>query len=78
MDKDRSILVIDELVLPKTKTGLRPACMDILMMLNVGAMERKESQWRRLLNRVGLEITEIYTISNESYESIIVTRRKDK
>ncbi|KAI9751042.1 MAG: hypothetical protein M1815_001445 [Lichina confinis] len=76
MDKDHSVILIDEFVLPNTGAGLRAVSMDVLMMMYVGAIERTERQWHKLLDAAGLEIVKIWSISPD-YESIIEARRKE-
>ena len=41
---------------------LYTACTDVRMMLLHGGMERTESQWKELLNDVGLELGGFWTV----------------
>ncbi|KAF1357755.1 S-adenosyl-L-methionine-dependent methyltransferase [Lizonia empirigonia] len=54
-----SVLLIHELILPETGTGHFEARMDWHMM-NIGALQRTEGQWRDLVGSVGLEINGIW------------------
>ena len=56
----KSILLIDELVLPNEGASVMAAQIDITMMATLGSIERTEAQWRALLARAGLEVVEIY------------------
>ncbi|CAD6581108.1 MAG: hypothetical protein ASARMPREDX12_000360 [Alectoria sarmentosa] len=56
MTPNYSKLIIREFILPDTNVPLYTACTDIRMMLLHAGMERTESQWRELLNEVGLEL----------------------
>ena len=76
MDKDYSTILIDDFVLPNTGAGIRSVSMDILMMSNVGGLERTERQWHRLLNSVGLKIVKIWSV-NPEYESVIEAQLMD-
>lgn len=54
-----SVLLIHEVILPETGTGHFEAKMDWHLM-NIGALERTEGQWRELVGSVGLEINGIW------------------
>lgn len=54
MEPGYSRLIIHESILPNFNCDLPSACMSIMMMVQVAAFERSESQWRDLLNSVGL------------------------
>lgn len=74
MDQD-SRLLIEELVLPDTGVDFKCSHLDILMMLYHSGMERSESQWRQLIDSVGLEVVKIW--SNPATDpSVIETRLK--
>ena len=77
MKKGYSSLLINDFVLPDTGTSLLPASLDILMMSFVAGAERTESQWRSLLDSVGLEIVKIWTVTAGA-ESVIETRLKTR
>lgn len=52
-------LLLADLVLPETNTGMQEAIRDFTLF-PIGGMERTESQWRQLLARNGLEIKKIW------------------
>lgn len=52
-------LLLADLVLPETNTGMQEAVRDF-SLFSIGGMERTESQWRDLLARNGLEIKKIW------------------
>lgn len=53
MEPGYSLLVINENILPDRDCDYNVACLSMLMMLQVGALERTELQWRQLLRSVG-------------------------
>lgn len=55
MEPGYSRLIINEYIIPDRQCDFPTACMSIMMMIQVGAFERSEKQWRELLNSVGLE-----------------------
>jgi fumagillin biosynthesis methyltransferase len=59
MVKSRSRLLLAEVVMPPVGASLYASLMDINMMRYSG-MNRKESQWRELLQDVGLQIVKIW------------------
>lgn len=52
-------LLLADLVLPETNTGMQDAIRDFTLF-PIGGMERTESQWRELLERNELEIKKIW------------------
>lgn len=58
MAKD-SVVLIHEIIMPETDVPSFEAMMDWHMM-NIGALERTEEQWRLLVDGVGLEIKGIW------------------
>ncbi|KAJ5093723.1 S-adenosyl-L-methionine-dependent methyltransferase [Penicillium angulare] len=73
MDPEYSTLIIDDYVLPDTGADLRAAEMDILMWLHTAGLERTVSQWKNLLDTVGLELVKIWS-SPRGKESVLETR----
>ncbi|KAI9649720.1 hypothetical protein NHQ30_002301 [Ciborinia camelliae] len=71
-----SKILIDEMVLPNTGVHWWSACLDLHMYAMLGAMERNEEQWHSLLDKAGLQITEISTYSPVMRHSIIVAQPK--
>lgn len=74
MGRDSRIL-LDEMVLPNTGAAIWPSGQDLQMMLMFGAVERNEDEWRDLVARAGLKVTEIRTYAPVERTSIIVIQR---
>lgn len=70
-----SKLLIFEWVLPDIGTPLYPALLDINMLALLSGMERTTSQWKALLDSVGLEIVKFWTIDKET-EGLIEAVKK--
>ena len=68
MDRDRSVLLIDEILLSDAGESQSNAEMDILMMLLFGAQERTFTQWQALLEQVKppLRIVHVWRSKHES------------
>ncbi|KAH7125192.1 O-methyltransferase-domain-containing protein [Dendryphion nanum] len=62
---DDSLVLIDEIIVPESGVGLMEAKMD-WHMLNMGASERTEAQWRALGESVGLRLNEIFWAASAS------------
>ncbi|KAI0554004.1 putative O-methyltransferase [Xylaria curta] len=60
MTKGYSRLLIMDMVLPPTGISSIQAVMDVEMMANVGAYERTEAMWTKLINDAGLKIIKIW------------------
>ncbi|GAB7351956.1 hypothetical protein MBLNU459_g2486t2 [Dothideomycetes sp. NU459] len=73
MEKGYSTLLINDFVLPERDVGFRAASMDIAMMLLSSGLERTETQWRHLLDSVGVRIVKIWTVGDihEGNEAVI-------
>ena len=67
-----SSLLIDEWVLPDGVAPLAGASEYMFMLMLLSGMERSESQWKALLNSVGLEIKKIWRTDGVS-EGVIET-----
>ncbi len=59
MEKDYSILLINEYVVPETGAPVRTTAMDTQMISLFVGMERSEKQWISLLSLSGLNLVEI-------------------
>ena len=75
MDKDYSVILINDYVVPETGASLRTAAMDIQMMSLSAGMERTENQWVDILNMSGLSLVRIW-YSGTGSESIIEATAK--
>ncbi|BCS27770.1 uncharacterized protein APUU_60818A [Aspergillus puulaauensis] len=60
MEPGYSRLVINENIIPDRDCDYNVACLSMLMMVQVGALERTELQWRELLSSVGLTDISFY------------------
>ncbi|KAJ0419727.1 S-adenosyl-L-methionine-dependent methyltransferase [Aspergillus carlsbadensis] len=76
MEPGYSTLVINETIIPDQGCDFATACISTMMMLQVGARERSEAQWRDLLADVGLTDVRCYQPpAGSAAEGIIVVRR---
>lgn len=75
MEKDYSILLIYDYVVPESGASIRAAAMDLQMMCLFAGVERTESQWRAILDASGLELVQVW-YSKTQFESVIEARRK--
>lgn len=55
MDPGYSRLIINDQIIPDRDCDFATACISIKMMVQVGAFERTEKQWRALLTSAGLK-----------------------
>ncbi|MCJ1250148.1 hypothetical protein MMC30_007374 [Trapelia coarctata] len=70
-----SKILINDLVVTDQKEGLFMTRSDMNMLALLGSMERSETQWRGLIQRVGLVVVKIWT-KEARYESIIEVIRE--
>lgn len=75
MDKEYSVLLIDQYVLPTTGAELRAAEMDILMLLHTSGIQRTRPMWEKLLESAGLDIVKIWD-ADGSQESVLEVRKR--
>jgi hypothetical protein len=70
-----SRILVNEFVIPEMNAGYMDTGLDILMMAVHGAQERREREWRELIDQVeGLRLKKIWLIEGEG-ESIIEIER---
>lgn len=55
-----SSLLIDDWVLPDVGAPVAGGTYDLMMLMLLSGMERSESQWKDLLNSVGLEVEKVW------------------
>lgn len=55
-----SSLLIDDWVLPDVNAPVAGGTYDIMMLMLLSGMERSESQWRALLESLGLKVKKIW------------------
>ncbi|KAE8150972.1 S-adenosyl-L-methionine-dependent methyltransferase [Aspergillus avenaceus] len=73
MEPGYSRLIINDQIIPDRDCDFATACIGIMMMLQVGALERTEKQWRGLLTSVGL--TDVSFHQAPGAEGIIIARK---
>ena len=61
-----STILINEWILPDVGTPVYPALLDISMMAMLSGLERTETQWRQLLESVGLKVVKFHKVDEES------------
>ncbi|KAK3329995.1 S-adenosyl-L-methionine-dependent methyltransferase [Apodospora peruviana] len=69
-----SVLLVDETVLPSTGVGFIAASIDLTMLGAFASMERTESDWRELVESVGLELVRSYTYNASDNETVMDIR----
>ncbi|KAL4998612.1 S-adenosyl-L-methionine-dependent methyltransferase [Aspergillus recurvatus] len=76
MEPGYSTLIINETIIPDKDCDFSAACISVMMMLQVGARERTEGQWRELLATVGLTDVRCYqSPAGGAGEGVIVVRK---
>jgi hypothetical protein len=76
MEPGYSTLIINETIIPDQGCDFATACISAMMMLQVGARERSEAQWRELLADVGLTDVRCYQPpAGSAGEGIIVVKK---
>lgn len=73
-----SKLLINENVIPDIEADWQLAALDLMMMTMVSSGERKEQQWRQLLEKAGLRILKIWSYENEVESLIECVRRRER
>lgn len=67
-----SVVLIDDVVMPRIGATWKQASMDIAMMTMLAAMERTEEQFRQLLLSAGLGLRDVWTYDEEYGDSLLV------
>lgn len=67
-----SMILIDEMIVPSYGAHWRVTQLDMIVMSNLAALERRKTQWHHLLHAAGLRIVDIHTYTEELQDSIIV------
>jgi hypothetical protein len=62
MKRGYSKILINENVIPSTNAYWETTSLDIIMMADFASQERTETQWRALVESVGLRIVKIWTV----------------
>ncbi|KAE8312014.1 O-methyltransferase-domain-containing protein [Aspergillus transmontanensis] len=74
MEPGYSKLIINDQIIPDRDCDFATACISIMMMLQVGAFERTEKQWRALLASVGLKDVSFYQPPGNGEGIIVATK----
>jgi hypothetical protein len=69
--RGQSKILINEIVVPTMGAGWFETSVDMLMMMFHAAYERRESEWRELIEGVGLKVSKIWQCG-EAVERLIV------
>ncbi|KAF2654763.1 S-adenosyl-L-methionine-dependent methyltransferase [Lophiostoma macrostomum CBS 122681] len=69
---DQSIIMIDEMVLPKRGARVQGAQHDMEVMAAVAGIERTKDQWEQLLNSAGLKMHEVVNYDEHFEDSVII------
>ncbi|KAI0009686.1 putative sterigmatocystin 8-O-methyltransferase precursor [Xylariaceae sp. FL0662B] len=67
-----SVVLIDEIVLPDRGAPWRAAQLDLVMSAVFAGKERSQSEWRALLQDVGLKISKIWKYTEECEDCVVV------
>lgn len=70
--REDSVVMIDDVVMPRVRATWKQASMDIAMMTMLAAMERTEEQFRHLMLRAGLELRDVWTYDDEYGDSLLI------
>ena len=70
----KSVVIINEMIMPEEKAHWRTTQLDILEMACLAGMERTRLQWEALLNDAGLDIVDVKVYTEDVRESIIVAK----
>ena len=68
---EESVLVIDEMVLPESKVSWQAAQFDLTMMCAHASEERTQTQWKTLLDSVGLRIRDTYVYNPSCHQAVM-------
>jgi hypothetical protein len=72
MKRGHSKILLNECIIPDRDANWYGTSMDIVMMLAHSAMERTQSDWEAILEKVGLKITKIWDCSDNPEKIIEV------
>ena len=70
-----SRLIIDDIVMPERGVPWASAFLDMLMMNNLGALERTRPEWNALLDQAGLKIIDVHQY-DPKMQCVIITVAK--
>lgn len=69
---EKSVLLLDERVLPDVGTSTFAAGLDLQMMMLVAAQERSEKDWKALLGKVGLKMESLVRYMEEEADAVML------
>ncbi|KAL4983290.1 O-methyltransferase-domain-containing protein [Aspergillus falconensis] len=61
MDRTNSRLLIEEIIVPESNSGIEEGWMDMIMM-TLGAKQRTLEEWRGVLGTAGMEVVRVYRV----------------
>ncbi|KAL5337248.1 S-adenosyl-L-methionine-dependent methyltransferase [Aspergillus crustosus] len=73
--KAESRLLIEEIIVPLTGSGIEEGWMDLIMM-SLGAQQRALEEWKAVLHTAGLELTNVYQLPGYPHGLIEAQVRK--
>ena len=75
MEPGYSRILLNEILIPDIGAGWFETSLDVLMMLVHAAQERKETEWREMIEAVdGLKVRKVWAVEG-AYESVIEIER---
>ena len=66
-----SVILIDEMVIPKTGAHFHTTQMDMIMMMNFAAVERTEGEFRALIEEAGLWMNNVYIYDESARHAVV-------
>lgn len=76
MTPEHSKILVNDLIIADLDRNMYGPRMDINMMVMLGALERTESQWRKLIGEAGLHVDKIWKESEENLSVIEISLSK--
>lgn len=67
-----SLVVLDEIVVPKKGAGEKLMLYDVTMMAALGASERSEEQWRSIFDAAGLRLRNVAIYDQELNSALVI------
>ena len=76
MERGRSRLVIQEIIVPELGADVEASWMDLTMM-SIAGTQRTEKHWSRLLDAAGLRLSRTFTVPGNSNGVIEALLKED-
>ena len=67
----KSVLFIDEVIVPDTGAHWRITALEMLLMVCNGAVERTHQEWQSLVERAGLHVVRTHSYSPSTGHGVI-------